>query len=175
MNMYRHELWANRKATILWSLSLAGVVCLMLAMFPTFSKDAETFKEVLETMPDVMLKAIGLQIDSITSLLGFYSYVFMYVTLCGAIQAMHLGASIVSKETREKTADFLLTKPVARGVVLTSKALAALTLLVITNVIYFGIASVIATIVQTESYSYGAFTLVSLTLLFIQLIFWHSA
>ncbi|MBH5319729.1 ABC transporter permease subunit [Paenibacillus sp. GSMTC-2017] len=171
MNMYRHELWAHRKSTLLWSISLAGVVCLMLAMFPTISKDAETFKEMLTTMPEAALKAMGLQIDSITSLLGYYSYVFMYIALCGAIQAMHLGASIVSKETREKTADFLLSKPVDRGAILTSKTLAALTLLLITNVIYFGIASVIATIVQTTSYNFGTFTLLSLTLLFTQLIF----
>jgi ABC-2 type transport system permease protein len=117
------------------------------------------------------MKAVGIQLDSIASLLGFYSYIFLYVTLAGAIQAMHLGVSILSKESREKTADFLLTKPVTRGAVFGAKVLAALTLLAATNLAYIAAASCIASVVKLESFDYDAFLLVSLSLLLIQLVF----
>lgn len=93
------------------------------------------------------------------------------VTLCGAIQAMNLGTSIISKEVREKTADFLLTKPVTRHQVLTAKLLAALASLVVTNVVYIAAASFMAIQVRTEEFNLSTFILLSLTLFFVQLMF----
>ncbi|RIX51511.1 ABC transporter permease [Paenibacillus nanensis] len=171
MNMYLYELRMNRKSAFIWMAALAGIAGLFMSMYPTFAEGAEQFKEVLRTMPEEVLQALGLQIDSMATLLGFYSYLFLYVLLCGAIQAIHLGASIVSKETREKTADFLLAKPVTRSKIIGMKALAALTILLITNVVYFGAAALIAETVQRESFSYSAFVLINLSLLFTQLIF----
>lgn len=140
-------------------------------MFPSFAKDAEEFKKLLEGYPEAVRKAIGLNVDSIASILGFYSYAFLYITLCGAIQAMNLGVSIFSKEVREKTADFLLTKPVSRTQILSSKLLAALTSLVMTNVVYLAAANMMASQVKTEDYSSKIFFLISITLFFVQLIF----
>lgn len=171
MNMYRYELRMNRKSAFIWMAVLAGVIGLFMSLYPTFAEDADQFQELLKSMPEEVLQALGVQIESIATLLGFYSYLFLYVLLCGAIQAIHLGASIVSKETREKTADFLLTKPVTRGKVLGMKALAALTVLIATNVVYLAVATLIAEWVHREPFSYGAFTLINLSLLFTQLIF----
>ncbi|MDF2506094.1 MAG: hypothetical protein K0R06_3589, partial [Clostridium sp.] len=110
-------------------------------------------------------------LDNITSILGFYSMIFSFITLCGAIQAMNIGVSILSKESRERTADFLLVKPVSRAAIVSSKLLAALTMLLVTNVIYYAGASMVANIVKTSNYSNKLFFMISLTLLFIQLIF----
>ncbi|MBD2868153.1 ABC transporter permease subunit [Paenibacillus arenilitoris] len=171
MNIFWYELKAYRGTTLLWTASLAGIVLLMMAMFPSFAKDADAFREVLQSMPEAVMKAVGLQLDSITSLIGFYSYIFTYVTLCGSIQAMHLGTSILSKEGREKTADFLLAKPVTRGAVFAAKSLAALTLLLLTNAVFFGAAGLIATAVKIASFDFGIFALITLSLLLIQLVF----
>ncbi|REK71813.1 ABC transporter permease subunit [Paenibacillus paeoniae] len=171
MNMYLYELRAYRNVTIIWIASIVGFVLLMMSMYPTFASDAEAFMELFASMPDSVVQAMGIGIDSIASLLGYYSYIFLYVLLCGAIQAMHLGGSILSKETREKTADFLLAKPVTRVAIMTSKLLAALTLLLATNAIYFAAASLIAAMVAQEPYDYGAFALISFSLLLLQLIF----
>ncbi|MHA6481889.1 ABC transporter permease subunit [Paenibacillus sp. strain BS8-2] len=171
MNMWRYELRAYRNTTLIWIGSMVGLVMLMMSIYPTFARDADTFREVLQSMPESVMKAIGIQLDSIASLLGFYSYIFLYVTLAGAIQAMHLGVSILSKESREKTADFLLSKPVTRGEVFGAKTLAALTLIMVTNVVYVAAASIIASLVQLESFDYLTFLLLSLSLLLIQLVF----
>ena len=171
MNMFLHELKAYRKSTIIWTCSLIALVVLFLSMYPAFSKEVEAFKKLMEGFPEPVRKALGLSVDSMSSILGFYSYIFLYITLCGAIQAMNLGTSIVSKEVREKTADFLLTKPVTRTKIMTSKLLAALTCLVITNVAYLVVASIMASIVKTEDYSYKIFFMLSITLFFVQLMF----
>jgi ABC-2 type transport system permease protein len=171
MNIFIHECKAYRKSTMIWSFSLMLLIVFMMLMFPAFSTDAESFKKVLEGYPQAVRDAFGIDLGNFFSILGFYCYALTMVTLCGAIQAMNLGTSIVSKEVREKTADFLLTKPVTRHQVLTAKLLAALASLVVTNIIYIAAASLMALQVKTEEFSLSTFILLSLTLFFVQLMF----
>ncbi|MBL4953234.1 ABC transporter permease subunit [Neobacillus sp. OS1-32] len=171
MNIFLHELKDNRKSTIIWTLSLVAVVVLFMALFPSIAKDSEAFKKVLENYPESLRKAIGMSLDSITSLLGFYSYVFTYVVLCGAIQAMNLGVSMLSKETREKTADFLLTKPVTRTQIVTAKLLAAVVSLILSNLVVIMAALVAAQAVSERSFDTKAFLLISLTAFFVECMF----
>jgi len=171
MNMFLHELKDYRKSTVIWAASLAALIALFFSMFPSISKEAEEFKKLMEGFPEALRMALGLSVENIGSIIGYYSYVFLYISLCGAIQAMNLGISIVSKEIREKTADFLLTKPVTRTRIMTSKLFAVLTSLVITNIVYLIVSTAVASIVETKEYSIKIFLMISLTLFFIQLIF----
>ncbi|MET3318549.1 UNVERIFIED_ORG: ABC-2 type transport system permease protein [Peribacillus simplex] len=171
MNMFLHELKVNRKSTIIWTLSLVAIAVLFLSIFPTIEREGEEFKKVLASYPEGVLKAVGVQIDSITSFLGFYSYVFLYIMLCGAIQGMNLGMGVLSKEIIGKTAEFLLTKPVARKEILTSKALAVVTSLLITNIVFLGAAALMANMVAKESIDYQVFFMISATNFFVQLMF----
>ena len=171
MNMFIHEFKAYRKSTLIWTISLIAIMGLFLSFFPSIARDADEFNKLLDGYPEGVKKALGFTIESITSILGYYSYVFLYISLCGAIQAMNIGTSILSKEVRSKTADFLLTKPVTRINIMTSKLLAALTQLVITNIVYLLAASILVSIVASEEFSYKTFFMVSITLFFLQLIF----
>ena len=171
MNMFLHELKAYRKSTIIWTCSLAALVVVFLSLYPAFSKDVETVKNLFKGFPEAVRKAFGFEMENFFSILGFYSFLFMYVTLCGSIQAMNLGTSIVSKEIREKTADFLLSKPVSRKEILTAKLLAAFTSLVVTNTIFLIIANTMTMAVKSEDYSIKIFLLISITLFSIQLFF----
>lgn len=84
---------------------------------------------------------------------------------------MHLGASILSKEARERTADFLLVKPVSRTRIVSAKLLAALTAILVTDLVFFLVTAIIAGAVATANYSLSLFLMLNLPLLFIQLIF----
>jgi ABC-2 type transport system permease protein len=171
MNILLHELRAYRKSTIIWTISLIAIVALFMSFYPSFTKDTEEFTKLLEGYPAALREAFGINLDTFFSILGFYCYGLSFVTLCGAIQAMNLGTSIVSKEVREKTADFLLTKPVTRTSVLTNKFLAALISIILTNIIYLAAATLIVSQVKTEDFSVSVFILLSLTVFFVQLIF----
>jgi ABC-2 type transport system permease protein len=171
MNILLHELRAYRKSTMIWTISLIAVVALFMSFFPSFTKDTEEFRKLLEGYPVALREAFGINLDNFFSILGFYCYGLSFVTLCGAIQAMNLGTSIVSKEVREKTADFLLTKPVTRTEVLTNKLLAALISIIITNIVYLAAAILLAYQVATVDFKVSIFILISLTVFFVQLIF----
>jgi len=171
MNVFFHECRAYRKTTIIWTLSLVGIMVLFMSMFPTIAKDIEDYKKVLDGFPDAMKQALGLQVDTFGSVLGFYSYVFVYISLCGAIQAMNFGTAIVSKEVREKTADFLLTKPITRNTILTAKVLAAFTSILFTSIVYLVASWLMVAAVATDEYSTKAFLLISISLFLLQVIF----
>jgi ABC-2 type transport system permease protein len=171
MNMYLHEFKAIRKSTLLWTVSLVAIMSLFLAMFSGLSSDAEGFKQVLASYPEGIRNALGMSLDTITTLMGFYSFGFTYILVASSIQAMNLGTSILSKEIREKTADFLLSKPVTRGQIMTAKLLAAITSLVITQAVYLIASSVIAWSIKDATFDLGTFLLISFTAFFVQLIF----
>lgn len=171
MNMYLHELKSLRKSTIIWVCAMIAIASLYLLLFPGITKDAAGFKDMLASYPATVRAMMGVSLDSVTSLLGFYSMIITFVVLCGAIQAMNFGISILSKESRERTADFLLVKPVSRAAIVNAKLLAAFTMLLATDILYFAAASILASIVKTADYNVKLFFMINLTLFFIQLIF----
>jgi len=171
MNMYLHELKSLLKTTMIWTCSMIALAVIYFSVYPGIAKDAAGFIKLLGGYPASVRAMLGISLGSITSLLGFYAMVFSFIALCGAIQAMNLGISILSKEARERTADFLLVKPVSRPTIVSAKLMAALTMILATNVLYYAAASIIVNIVKTSDYSNRLFFMINLTLLFIQLIF----
>jgi ABC-2 type transport system permease protein len=150
---------------------MIAIALVYLSLYPAIYSEGAHFKDMLAGYPASIRAVLGVTLESVTTLLGFYSMIIAFVVLCGGIQAMNLGISMLSKEMRERTADFLLVKPVSRAAVVTAKVLAALTVFLITDVVYYAGASVIASIVKQSSYSGGLFFMVNLTLLFVQLMF----
>src|SRR3954452_22137273 len=171
MNIFMHELRAYRKSTIIWTISLILIVLLFMSLYSSFAKDAAEFTKIMEGYPEAIRNLLGVNLGNLFTILGFYSFLLTFITLCGAIQAMNLGTSIVSKEVHEKTADFLLTKPVTRTTVMTAKLLAAFISLVITNIFYLAAASIIIFQVKTGDFSFKLFIMLSLTMFFVQLLF----
>lgn len=133
MNIYTHELKSKLRSVASWSISLAGLFLVFMTFYASFSADAELLNETLAQMPEELLIAFGLTGVDLATVLGFFSFVFLFGQICLAIQAANYGFGLVSIEETEMTADFLLVKPVARTHILTQKLLAALTALALTD------------------------------------------
>lgn len=171
MNMYLHELKSLRKSAVIWTCSMIALAAIYFSVYRGIANDAADFIKLLGGYPASVRAMLGISLDNITSILGYYSMVFSFITLCGAIQAMNLGVSILSKEARERTADFLLVKPVSRPAIVSAKLLAAFTVLLATNVVYYTAVSILASSVKISDYSGKLFFMINLTMFFIQLIF----
>lgn len=171
MNMYLHELKSLRKTAVIWTCAFIALAALYFSIYPSMVNDAADFKELLEKYPAAVRAMLGINLDYITSILGFYSMIFSFIILCGAIQAMNMGVSILSKESREKTCDFLLVKPVSRMEIVSAKLLASITTIILTDVVFFGISLFMANSVKTSDFSIKLFLMINLTMFFIQLIF----
>ena len=171
MNIYLHELRSYRKNTLLWIAGLGAGALFMFWMFPTFAQNIAPLQQMLANFPPVVQAAFGLSVERIGSVTGFYSFVVTFLMLCGAVQAMNLGVSVMTKEQTGKTADFLLTKPRARGGVAAAKLLAAFTCVAATSAVYIGVTTGMAAAVSAEPVEYGPFLLMSLAFFFVQVIF----
>ena len=135
MNIFRHEFKMHSISVLTWSAAQAVMIFVFVSMFSSISQDAALLNEMMTKFPKELLTAFGMNGLDLSTVLGFFSFIFFFVQLLLAIQAANYGFSLVSIEEREWTADFLLAKPVKRTQILTSKLLAALASLTITNVI----------------------------------------
>lgn len=171
-NIYRHEFRTRLKSVLIWSLALALLTLFFFAMFPVFADQAALMNEFLARYPQELAAAFGLDRMDLATVLGFYSFIFVFIQLCLAIQAANYGFGLVSIEESELTADFLLSKPVSRAQVLTSKLLAAVTSLVLTNLVVW-VSTFIAISLFREGRPYDMSTLLLLlaSILIFQLFF----
>jgi ABC-2 type transport system permease protein len=171
MNIYLHELKSMRKSVIIWTCSIIALAAIFISIYPSMIADAADFKKLLGGYPSAVRAMLGINLDYITSILGFYSMVFSFIVLCGAIQAMNFGVSVLSKESRERTADFLLVKPVSRSSIVSAKLLAAFTMILITDAVFYVILLIMVMLVNPVDYDGKLFFMINLTMLFVQLIF----
>ena len=137
-NIYKMSMIQNRKSFIVWLITLPALVVLGMAFYPAIS---ESMSELVGFFENPMMKGLlglfAMGPDQLSSLSGFYiTYASIYVILMGGIFASLSAISDVSGELRDKTAEFLLTRPVSRKAVLLSKWFAIETrLLIITTVL----------------------------------------
>ena len=108
-NIYRHEFLTRLKSVIIWSLGMTIMVIFYFSMFTVFADQAELMNKMLANFPAEMRAAFGMDKMDMSTVLGFYSLVFMFIQLCLAIQASNYGFGLVSIEESEVTADFLLS------------------------------------------------------------------
>jgi ABC-2 type transport system permease protein len=171
-NIYRHEFRAHLKSVIIWSLSLSVLIVFFFSLFPVFADEAALMNEFLARYPQELRAAFGMDNMDLSSVLGFFSFLFMFVQLCLAIQAANYGFGLVSIEESELTADFLLSKPVSRVQVLNSKLLAALTSLIITNLVVWVCSITAITLFRGgREFDLSTLLLLLISLLIFQLFF----
>lgn len=162
-NIYRLEFKMLLRSVIIWSAAVVVVIFLMVSVFSSLAQEAALMNEMMDKFPPQLLTAFGMNDMDLAAVLGFFSFVFLFVQVCLAIQAASYGFALVSIEEREWTADFLLAKPVGRTQILTSKLLAALSGLLITNLVVW-ISSFVAITAFKGDRTYDAQPLVLLLL-----------
>lgn len=171
MNVFKRELRAYWKSTMIWAISLSVGVIFFLSMFSAFSSDVDAMVNVLKHFPPAIRNAFRLSQGNLFTIYGFLAYLLTFMTLAGAIQAMNLGVGIVSKEESGKTADFLLSKPITRTKVMTGKLLAAVTLVLLTNAVFVSVSLITGEAVSKTNINESKYVLIALTMLLIQLFF----
>lgn len=137
MNIFIYEIKSQLKSFIIWTVSLLLTMFLLMgSLYPVFQKSAIELLKVMEGFPKPFTQALGLQMFSLFSYSGFYSFANVYISLVAAIMAVIVSLSIFSREKRVNCLDFLMTKPISRSKIFWVKMLVCLSLIGITNVIY---------------------------------------
>ena len=172
MNIYLQEFKMYLRSVVTWSISIAAIFFLFFSIFSTIADEMEALNSVMANYPPELLAAFGWDNMDLGTVLGFFAFTFSFVQIMISLQAANYGYSLISVEERELTADFLLAKPISRVKILTSKLLAALTGLFITNLVLW-ITSLTAVNWYAAEGSYDRSILIKvlITVIFLQLFF----
>ena len=129
MNLFRKELKSGLKTFLFWSLGLfvfvfAGIVKSRAAM-----SDGQFMTELIGKFPRIVVAAMGMANVEISQFSGFYAVLMLYIFVLTTVYAAHLGGGAVSRESVDKTYEFLFTKPRSRAFILSRKLLAGVVFL----------------------------------------------
>jgi len=150
MNVFIVEMRAHRKGLIIWAFGIIFMVVAGMGKYVALSSSGQSMNEIFAKMPESMQTIFGIAGFDVSKASGYFGMLFLYLTIMATIHAVMLGADIISKEERDKTAEFLLSKPVSRNKIITSKLLAALV-----NILVFNIITLVSSIVVVGKYSKG--------------------
>ena len=137
MNRYLfiHELRQNARSLTIWTLAISACMIMCVFLFPEMSSQLDSVGSLFASM-GAFSAAFGMDLLNFGSFIGFYAIECGNIMLLGgAMFAALLGVQMLSKEEDQQTAEFLLSQPVSRTAILSSKWLAGLLLLVIFNVL----------------------------------------
>ena len=126
MNVYRREVRSSLKSTVFWFLGVLLFLAASMQKYQALGTDPASLN-VLNELPQALRDMFGVGVLDFAKISGFYGMVYPFLVLMAAVHASMLGAVTISKEERDKTAEFLFAKPASRASLLGFKALSALT------------------------------------------------
>jgi ABC-2 type transport system permease protein len=127
MNLFLHEMKSYWKFLMFWSIGIVAMIGGGMGKFTAlYGTTDPNFIAMWSKLPKAFIAMFGMTNLEVTSLSGFYGVLHFYLVIMAAIFAIILGAGILAKEERDKTAEFLMVKPVTRSWVLIQKLLAGL-------------------------------------------------
>ncbi|WLR55888.1 ABC transporter permease subunit [Mesobacillus subterraneus] len=171
MNLFKREMKANRKSLIIWSIGVIFMVAAGMGKYASLEGTGQSMNALMADMPKSMQAIMGTGSLDLSTPIGYYGVLFLYLAVMGAIHAAMLGSNIIAKEERDKTVEFLLVKPVSRTRMITSKLIAALV-----NILIFNIVTFTSSVGMVQKYAEGEnmtgdITLLMIGMFILQLIF----
>ncbi len=141
MNIIKHEFKSNLKAFLIWMGALSLVLTAASTEYSAFTGNPDLL-ELLDSFK-AMFDALGIPIVDLARPEGFLAMMSIYLYMPVSIYAAILGSSIINKEERDKTAEYLFTLPVAREKVIASKIITAFIYLVVYIITLLSLATLI--------------------------------
>lgn len=169
MNIVKRELRANLKAFIIWISVISLIILVASTEFSAYRNNPDLI-DAFEGFED-MFAALGGSIANIGSPEGFLSLMSIYLYLPAAIYGALLGSSIISKEEKDKTAEFLFSLPIKRNQVLKSKIITAIFYQILFVAVVLGMAVLIFYRYEPDEKFYTFIRYMFVALTFISLIF----
>ena len=141
MTITRHELRQGRTAFLIWTGSIGFLLAVCIFLFPEMKGQMDSINSLFSSM-GAFTSAFGMDKLNFGSLTGYYAVECGNVLgLGGAFYAALYAAGILSKEEKDRTAEFLLTHPVSRARIVTEKLAAVLIWITAMNIFVWLLAA----------------------------------
>jgi len=172
-NLFFREIRFNRLSLLLWSVVISILIAVTMSVFPTFIENQSKVMGMISLVPKTALEFKGISnIADLTSKLGFYAANnVIYMMVLGSIFSIVLSSNILLKEEYNKTAEYLLTRPLTRKSIFMSKLSAVLLQVFLLNIITAAIGFISMEILQKGDINLQAFFILSTYTLLLNLLF----
>ena len=141
MTIVKHELRRGRNSFLIWTASIGFLMAVCIFLFPEMKEETERLTEAFSSM-GAFSTAFGMDRLSFGTLIGFYGIECGNILgLGGAFFASLCAANMLSKEEKERTAEFLLTHPVSRVRIITEKLIAVFIQITAMNLIIYALSA----------------------------------
>ncbi|MGM9644172.1 MAG: ABC transporter permease subunit [Eubacteriales bacterium] len=150
MTLVKHELRQGKVSFFIWTASIGFLLAICVFLFPEMKGQMDGVNDIFASMGSFS-EAFGMDRLNFGTLIGFYAVECGNILgLGGAFYASLCAVGVLSKEEKDKTAEFLLTHPVSRKRIITEKLIAVLIQITAMNIIIYALAiGSIATIGET--------------------------
>ncbi len=172
-NLFLKELRRNALSLIIWMIVITLLISVTMSVYPTFMENQSKILGMVSLIPKGALQFKGISnFNDLLSVLGFYAANnVIYMMVLGSIFAIVLSSNILLKEEYEKTAEYLLTRPLTRSEIFFSK-LAVLSLYIFLLNLVTALAGFICMeLVKKGVFSIKAFLILSLYTLLLNSLF----
>ena len=141
MTLLKHELKQGSRTLAIWTASIGFLVAICLFLFPEMKGEMDNVSDMFASMGS-FTAAFGMDRLNFGTLIGFYAVECGNILgLGGAFFASLIAVSALAKEEKERTAEFLLSHPVSRVSVISSKLAALVIQIVVMNAVIFALSA----------------------------------
>ena len=140
MTLVRHELRQGKTSLLIWTASIGFLLAICVFLFPEMKGQIDNVNNIFSSMGS-FTEAFGMDRLNFGTLIGFHAVECGNILgLGGAFYAALCAVGILSKEEKDKTAEFLLTHPVGRKRIITEKLIAVLIQITVLNIIIYALS-----------------------------------
>lgn len=140
MTIVRHELRQGRRAFWIWTAVIAAMLATCVFLFPQMKGEMDDLGGMFASMGS-FTDAFGMDKLNFGTLIGYYAIECANVLgLGGAFYAALTAIGALSREEKDRTAEFLLTHPVRRTRVVTEKLIGVFLRITAMNLIVYAVA-----------------------------------
>ena len=172
-NLFLMEIKRNAFSLILWMIVITLLISLTMSVYRTFVENQSKILGMMSLVPKGALQFKGISnFTDLLSVLGFYTANnIIYMMVLGSIFAIVLSSNILLKEEYNKTAEYLLTRPLTRSEIFFSKMAVVFLYIFLLNLVTALAGFICMELVKTVPFSIKAFLILSLYTLLLNLLF----
>ena len=150
MNILLHELKLNKLSIIIWSSVISFMLGICVIIYPEMASQMNEISAMFADMGSFSA-AFGMDQINFGEFMGYFGIECGNVLgMGGAFFAAVAGISVLAKEEKERTAEFLLTHPISRNRVILEKLLSVIAQIVILNLVVSAVVTLTIVIIGEE-------------------------
>ncbi|MGM0445132.1 MAG: ABC transporter permease subunit [Bacillota bacterium] len=121
--IFLKDIKLSRKSLIIWVIVLLLTAGFAALEYPMFIEEADMIGSTLEMMPKVVRILFGVEGLTFQQNIDYYITMYFWYVLIIYTHAAYVGATIIAREERDKTSEFIFVKPYTRSEIVTAKIL----------------------------------------------------